>query len=87
MYLKLRFYLFIPGRQYFVVVRDGCCYVFDNDQSTQPKVAFSLENYCRYENMFCLYCSYLVFFVLYNKNVVLNLKKSQIHPVKLFKKS
>ena len=51
MYLKLRFYLFIPGRQYFVVVRDGCCYVFDNDQSTQPKVAFSLENYCRYEKL------------------------------------
>ncbi|XP_078312114.1 uncharacterized protein LOC111133686 isoform X2 [Crassostrea virginica] len=40
---------FVQWRQYFVVVRDGCCYVFDNDQSTQPKVAFSLENYCRLE--------------------------------------
>ena len=65
MYLKLRFYLFIPGRQYFVVVRDGCCYVFDNDQSTQPKVAFSMENYCRYENMvfYIVVCWYFSYFI------------------------
>lgn len=36
-------------RQVFVVLRDGCCYVFDNDQSTQPKTTFSFENYCRLE--------------------------------------
>lgn len=39
----------VTWRQVFVVLRDGCCYVFDNDQSTQPKTAFSFENYCRLE--------------------------------------
>lgn len=39
----------VTWRQVFVVLRDGCCYVFDNDQSTQPKTAFSFENYCRME--------------------------------------
>lgn len=39
----------VTWRQVFVVLRDGCCYVFDNDQSTQPKTAFSFENYSRLE--------------------------------------
>ncbi|XP_061183190.1 uncharacterized protein LOC133191451 [Saccostrea echinata] len=40
---------FVKWRQFFVVLRNGCCYVFDNDQSTQSKTAFSFENYCRLE--------------------------------------
>ncbi|XP_078312816.1 uncharacterized protein LOC111135710 [Crassostrea virginica] len=41
---------FVQWRQYFVVLRDGCFYVFENDRSTQPKVAFSFENYSRLES-------------------------------------
>nr|XP_022341710.1 uncharacterized protein LOC111135709 isoform X1 [Crassostrea virginica]XP_022341711.1 uncharacterized protein LOC111135709 isoform X1 [Crassostrea virginica] len=40
---------FVQWRQYFVVLRDGCCYVFENDRSSQPKTVFSFENYCRLE--------------------------------------
>ncbi|XP_048744929.2 uncharacterized protein LOC125657983 [Ostrea edulis] len=40
---------FVKWRQFFIVLRDGCCYIFDNDHSTNPKTAFSFENYCRLE--------------------------------------
>lgn len=44
----------VPWRRYFVVLSQGCVYVFQNEHAAKPKVKFSLRNYHKLQRNFSI---------------------------------